>query len=55
MITLAEYRQLINDLANQGVGFPREAARDQVAADHGFDYAEDLDRRFYRTYVLPLD
>lgn len=55
MITLAEYREMINKLANEGVGFAREVARDVVAAEHGFDAAEDLDRRFYRRYVLPLD
>jgi hypothetical protein len=55
MITLAEYRELISKLANERVGFPREVARDVVAAEHGFDAAENLDRRFYRTYVLPLD
>lgn len=53
--SLAEYRELISKLANERVGFPREAARDQVAAEHGFDAAETLDRRFYRTFVLPLD
>jgi hypothetical protein len=55
MITLDEYRKLINRLANEGVSFPREAARDEVATEHGFDAAERIDRRFYRTYVLPLD
>lgn len=53
--TLAEYREMISKLANEGVGFPREAARDAIAAEHGFDTAESLDRRFYRTFVLPLD
>lgn len=53
--TLAEYRERVNALANEGVGFPREAARDEVAAEHGFDAAESIDRRFYRTFVLPLD
>lgn len=53
--SLAEYREMISKLANEGVGFPREAARDEVAAEHGFDVAENLDRRFYRTHVLPLD
>lgn len=53
--TLAEYRARISELAQQGVGFPREAARDEIAAQYTFDAAEDLDRRFYRTFVLPLD
>lgn len=53
--SLAEYREMISKLANEGVGFPREAARDEIAAIHGLDAAENLDRRFYRTHVLPLD
>jgi hypothetical protein len=53
MITLAEYREMINELAQDpGVFDPRESARMAVAERHGRDVAERIDRRYYREVYL---
>ena len=55
MITLAEYREMIDRLAQDlGVFDPRESAYAVVVERHGRDAAEAIDRRYYREVYLAL-
>jgi len=52
IFTLAEYRALVQRLAEQGAGDPRQAAFTMVASMHNHETADQVDRRWYREVYL---